>query len=271
MKPEVIVAIFGAMCLSSSVSAVLMMASEKDDGASGDGGGGGLLNDLFGGGGDDEDEEEDEDAGGDDEDAGGSNSSSSSSSSSDSSSSSSSTKRPRLFTPAGTVEKNDDGSTTTHHGSGRSTTTWVTKKKVETPVDCKGYWSEWGGCSSDCEGGKDIKTWTTTTWPKGTGKACPSPRTKERSCGSGPCSVKWGQHDSVAGSNTWEEYPNTKLTGTKLSSHNNTDLAHCKQKCIDNSGCAGIATKTGRKCYLYAGDAMPNTAPSWWKAYTLVR
>ena len=268
MKPEVIVAIFGAMCLSSSVSSVLMMASEKGDGASGDGDGGGLLNDLFGGGGDDEDEEEDEDAGGggddedeeEDEDAGGS------------SSSSSSDRRPSLFTPAGTVKKNDDGSTTVYHGGGRSTTTWVTEKKVETPVDCKGYWSEWGGCSSDCEGGKEIKTWKTTTWPKGTGKACPSPRTKERSCGSGPCSVNWdGSTTNTTGSPVWEEFTSLKFTGTKLSSHNNTDLAQCKQKCIDNSACGGITTKTGNKCYLYGGDAMPNPSARWWTSYTLTR
>jgi len=283
MKPEVIVAIFGAMCLSSSVSAVLMMASEKGDGASDDGGGGGLLNDLFGGGGDDE-EDEDAGGGGDDEKAGGSNSnsnsnsssSSSSNSSSSSSSSSSGTKRPSLFPPAGKVEKNDDGSTTTHHGGGRSTTTWVTEKKVETPVDCKGYWSEWGGCSSKCEGGKEIKTWKITTWPKGTGKACPSPLTKERSCGSGPCSVRWGHDDSVAGSNTWEEYPDMKLSGTVIrGAGGKISLEDCKQQCVDNQLCAGITTKTSKRkgttCTLFGGDALPNPSASWWKSYTLVR
>jgi hypothetical protein len=148
-------------------------------------------------------------------------------------------------------------------------------------VDCKGYWSEWGGCSSKCEGGKEIKTWKITTWPKGTGKACPSPRTKERSCGSGPCSVNWnGSTTNTTGSPIWEEFPNMKLSGTVVrgagtgAGGGNVSLEDCKQKCIDNSLCAGITTKTtssGTKCYLYGGDAMPNTAQHWWKSYTLVR
>ena len=268
MAQVAMIAGLGIMCLSSSVGAALMMGGEEGDGASGDGGGGGggvgvggLLDDLFGGGGDDEDagggaDEDDEDASGS---VGGSSSGGGSSGS------------PSLFPPAGTVEQNDDGSTTEHHGGGRSTTTWVTEKKEETPVDCKGYWSEWGSCSSTCEGGKKTKTWTTTTWPEHGGQACPSPKTKYQDCGSGPCSVNWSGPANTSGTPVWEEFTSLKFTGTKLSSHSNTDLAQCKQKCIDNSACGGITTKTGDKCHLYGGDATPNPSSNWWTSYTLTR
>jgi hypothetical protein len=62
-----------------------------------------------------------------------------------------------------------------------------------------------------------------------------------------------------------------KFIGTKLSSHSNTELAQCKQKCIDNTGCGGITTKTGNKCHLYGGDVIPNPTSSWFTSYTLTR
>ena len=84
-------------------------------------------------------------------------------------------------------------------------------------------------------------------------------------------SINWSGPDNTSGSPVWEEFTSLKFTGTKLSSHNNTDLAQCKQKCIDNSACGGITTKTENKCYLYGGDAMPNPSSSWFTSYTLTR
>ena len=152
------------------------------------------------------------------------------------------------------------------------------------PQNCQGSWSgwsDWSDCSATCGGGIKTRTDTWTTSPGGEsrygGAACPPNKKEEEACNTQACSVNWdGSTTSTSGSPIWEEFPSLKLSGTKLSSgggNGNISPAECKQKCIDNSACGGILTKSGKYCYLYGGDAMPNptTVGNWWVSYTLVR
>ena len=52
--------------------------------------------------------------------------------------------------------------------------------------DCIGSWNDWSNCSVDCGGGTKSRTYSVTTTPIESGKACPSsPETK--SCNTQPC------------------------------------------------------------------------------------
>jgi hypothetical protein len=150
------------------------------------------------------------------------------------------------------------------------------------PQNCQGSWSGWSGwsdCSATCGGGIKTRTKTWTTSPGGEsrygGAACPPNKKEEEECNTQACSVNWdGSTTNTSGSPIWEEFPSLKLSGTKLSSGGgDISPADCKQKCIENSACGGILTKSGKKCFLYGGDAMPNptTVGEWWVSYTLVR
>jgi hypothetical protein len=86
-----------------------------------------------------------------------------------------------------------------------------------------------------------------------------------------------GAGGGASGSNTWEEFPNMKLSATRRIKGFGgiMSLEDCKQKCINISGCGGITTKTtgrGTHCSLYGGDAMFDpTTSTLFRSYKLVR
>src|SRR6056300_977851 len=60
----------------------------------------------------------------------------------------------------------------------------------QSPIPCVGSWSEWGACDKTCGSGTQTRTWTTTTEPKYSGTACPSPTTESQSCNTDPCPIE---------------------------------------------------------------------------------
>jgi len=128
------------------------------------------------------------------------------------------------------------------------------------PVDCKGYWSGWSGCSKTCGGGKTSRTWTTTTQPKNGGKACPSPSSETKDCNTQGCKVNcngywsgWSGCSKTCGggtrSRTWTTTTQPKNGGTACPSPSTQSQSCNTQGCKVN--CNGYWTgwsSCSKKC-----------------------
>lgn len=55
------------------------------------------------------------------------------------------------------------------------------REEQECPVDCEGYWTQWGACKSRW-GNRQSRSWRTTKRPNSTGEQCPRPSTEYRDC-----------------------------------------------------------------------------------------
>lgn len=63
------------------------------------------------------------------------------------------------------------------------------------PVDCKvGSWSEWSGCSAECDGGIQSRSRNVVQRASGSGEACPV-ISDTQNCNNNPCNVDCELHD----------------------------------------------------------------------------
>jgi hypothetical protein len=121
------------------------------------------------------------------------------------------------------------------------------------PEPCEGSWSDYGPCSTSCDGGTQTRSWTTTKNPKHGGTACPSPTTQSRQCNTNPCPV------NCAGS--WSDYGGCNVTcggGTQTSTWTTTTApAH------GGTACPSPTTKS-RQCNT---DPCPVDCVGSWSDY----